>query len=237
MERSEVIAKLKQHEAELKRLGVEHLYLFGSTARGEARVDSDVDLFFDHPEGSLGLFELMDVKDAAARILGAQNRHHDAAQLASGSARADRGLGSASVLMAEPSPVPRLTDIIEAVELIRSEMAGVTLKAFEPDRRKRWLVERGIEIISEASRHLPDDLKSRHPEIPWPKVAGIGNVLRHDYKQVAHDVLWHVVHDDLPPLERSAARNWRGCLSGQIPTAVAGRRRRKFIAAVFLRSG
>jgi uncharacterized protein len=69
MERSEAIAKLKQHEAELKRLGVEHLYLFGSTARGEAREDSDVDLFFDHPEGSLGLFALMDVKEAAARIL------------------------------------------------------------------------------------------------------------------------------------------------------------------------
>jgi predicted nucleotidyltransferase len=70
MERSEAVTKLKQHEAELKRLGVEHLYLFGSTARGEAREDSDVDLFFDHPEGSLGLFALMDVKEAAARILG-----------------------------------------------------------------------------------------------------------------------------------------------------------------------
>ena len=104
--------------------------------------------------------------------------------------------------MAEPSLVPRLTDIIEAVELIRSEMVGVTLEAFEPDRRKRWLVERGIEIISEASRYLPDELKARHPEIPWPKVAGIGNVLRHDYEHVAHDVLWHVVRDDLPPLEK-----------------------------------
>ena len=40
------------------------------------------------------------------------------------------------------------------------------------------------------------------PEIPWPKVAGIGNVLRHEYEDVAHDVLWHVVQDDLPPLER-----------------------------------
>ncbi len=69
MERSEAIARLKQHEAELRRLDVEHLYLFGSTARGEAREDSDVDLFFDHPVGSLGLFALMDVKEAAARIL------------------------------------------------------------------------------------------------------------------------------------------------------------------------
>jgi uncharacterized protein len=70
MDRDAAIARLKEHEAELKRLGVEQLYLFGSTARGEAREDSDVDLFFDHPLGSLGLFELMDVKDAAARILG-----------------------------------------------------------------------------------------------------------------------------------------------------------------------
>ena len=70
MDRDAAITKLKEHEAELKQLGVEHLYLFGSTARGEAHEDSDVDLFFDHPLGSLGLFELMDVKDAAVRILG-----------------------------------------------------------------------------------------------------------------------------------------------------------------------
>jgi predicted nucleotidyltransferase len=72
MRRDLTIAKLKEHEAELKQLGVEHLYLFGSTARDEARNDSDVDLFFDHPEGSLGLFELMDIKDAAERILGSK---------------------------------------------------------------------------------------------------------------------------------------------------------------------
>ncbi len=71
----------------------------------------------------------------------------------------------------------------------------------EHDRRKRWLVERGIEIISEASRRLSPALKARHPEIPWSKVAGIGNVLRHLYEDVAHDILWHVVRHDLLPLE------------------------------------
>lgn len=70
MQRAAAIAALKAHEAEFKQLGVEHLFLFGSTARDEALEDSDIDLFFDHPEGSLGLFALMDVKDAAARILG-----------------------------------------------------------------------------------------------------------------------------------------------------------------------
>jgi predicted nucleotidyltransferase len=70
MERSEAISRLEAHEAELRRLGVEHLFLFGSTARGDARVESDVDLFFDHPKGSIGLYELMDLKEAASRILG-----------------------------------------------------------------------------------------------------------------------------------------------------------------------
>ena len=69
-DREAAITELKAHAAELRKLGVEHLYLFGSTARGEARQDSDVDLFFDHPEGSIGLYELIDLKEAATRILG-----------------------------------------------------------------------------------------------------------------------------------------------------------------------
>jgi uncharacterized protein with HEPN domain len=72
-----------------------------------------------------------------------------------------------------------LTDIIEAIERVNGVLADVSLEAFENDWQRQWLVERGVEIISEASRHLPDDLKARNPEIPWQKVAGIGNVLRH----------------------------------------------------------
>jgi predicted nucleotidyltransferase len=72
MKRDDAISRLRAHEADLKRLGVEHLYLFGSTARGEARDDSDVDLFFDYERGKFGLFELMDVQERAADILGSQ---------------------------------------------------------------------------------------------------------------------------------------------------------------------
>ena len=65
----EVIIKLRQHEAELRRLGIERLFLFGSTLRGETRADSDVDLFFDHIRGELGLYELMDIKELAHTVL------------------------------------------------------------------------------------------------------------------------------------------------------------------------
>lgn len=105
--------------------------------------------------------------------------------------------------MATHSLIPRLTDMIEAIARIRSVIAETSLEAFETDWQKRWLVERGFEILSEASRHLPNNLKTRHPEIPWSKVAGIGNVLRHDYERVAPDVLWKLAQTDLYILEKA----------------------------------
>ena len=102
--------------------------------------------------------------------------------------------------METPSPIPRLTDIIEAIAHIQAEMSGVPLEYFENDWRRRWIVERGIEIISEASRRLPAEMKARYPEIPWRKVAGIGNILRHEYQR-GSTVLWRVVQDDLSPLD------------------------------------
>ena len=60
----------------------------------------------------------------------------------------------------------RLTDIIEAIERIRGVLGEMSLEAFEVDWQKQWLVERGVEIISEASRHLTSELKARHPSIP-----------------------------------------------------------------------
>jgi len=70
MHRDDAIARLRAHEAELRGMGVLGLFVFGSTARDEARGDSDVDLFFDYERGRFGLFRLMEVKHYASRILG-----------------------------------------------------------------------------------------------------------------------------------------------------------------------
>ena len=72
MTRDEAMRRLKQSEADLKRAGVTHLYLFGSTVRDEARPDSDVDLFFDFDREDFGIFDLMDAKALASEILGAK---------------------------------------------------------------------------------------------------------------------------------------------------------------------
>ena len=100
------------------------------------------------------------------------------------------------------SSIPRLTDIVEAIERIHIVLGDLSLEEFEKDWQRQWLVERGIEIVSEASRHLTDELKARHPAIPWQKVAGIGNVLRHNYENIAAPVIWKLAQTDLPALEK-----------------------------------
>ncbi len=104
--------------------------------------------------------------------------------------------------MVERSLVLRLTDIVEAIERIRQKLQGVSIEAFEDDWERQWLIERGVEIISEASRHLSSEMKGRHPEIPWQKIAGIGNVLRHSYEKIAAPVMWKLAIDDLDSLEQ-----------------------------------
>jgi hypothetical protein len=58
------------------------------------------------------------------------------------------------------SPVLRLTDIVETIERIHGVLGDISLETFESDWQRQWLVERGVEIISEASRHLAEELKS-----------------------------------------------------------------------------
>jgi uncharacterized protein with HEPN domain len=85
------------------------------------------------------------------------------------------------------SPEVRLLDIIKAIEHSYRTMAGISLEGFQGDLDRRRIVE----IISEASRKLTNGMKDRHPEIPWRKVAGIGNILRHDYEDVSANALWN----------------------------------------------
>ncbi|WP_029649992.1 nucleotidyltransferase [Methylocystis sp. SB2] len=70
MKREDAVDRLRKRQADLQKLGVKSLYMFGSTAQDRAGESSDVDLFFDYEKGRFGLFELMDVKEFAARILG-----------------------------------------------------------------------------------------------------------------------------------------------------------------------
>lgn len=108
--------------------------------------------------------------------------------------------------MAQRRIEPVLAEISEALNGIAQATAGKTLDDFRSDWLLRHGVERGIEIISEAARHLPDPLLELAPEIPWKQIRGIGNVLRHEYHKTSDPLVWAVVTESLPQLRRAIER-------------------------------
>jgi uncharacterized protein with HEPN domain len=94
-----------------------------------------------------------------------------------------------------------LRDILQHIQLAEQFVKGADYAAFHGDLRTVYAVTRCLEIISEASRRLPEDLKRRHPSIMWRQIAGAGNVYRHNYEDVAAQYLWETVKRDLPLLK------------------------------------
>jgi uncharacterized protein with HEPN domain len=112
--------------------------------------------------------------------------------------------------MASPEVAARLEDILEAIATIGSYTVGKTEADYEAERMLRDAVERNIERISEASRHIPRCLKAARPEIPWRRVASIGNILRHAYPIVDDSLIWEIVVRDLPPLKAAVEQMLAG---------------------------
>ncbi|MGH7041400.1 MAG: HepT-like ribonuclease domain-containing protein [Acetobacteraceae bacterium] len=96
--------------------------------------------------------------------------------------------------------------ILDAIVNIEADIAGHDFDSFRADRRARQLAERNLEIISEASRRLPEEMKGTERGIPWEAIAGIGNMLRHDYHRSHPTVLWETCRKDLAPLKAAVAR-------------------------------
>ena len=96
-----------------------------------------------------------------------------------------------------------LVDIRDAITEIRRATQDKTLVDFEASWLLRHGVQRGIEIISEASKGIPETLKETQPEIPWRTIRSVGNVLRHEYHRIVDTVIWAVVTDELPKLQQA----------------------------------
>lgn len=89
-----------------------------------------------------------------------------------------------------------------AISEIRKLLEGKSVNSLMSDAATRAAFERFLEILSEASRHIPDDLKEEFSEIPWRQVADLGNFIRHVYHKVDMEVLWSIYENDLDPLEK-----------------------------------
>jgi uncharacterized protein with HEPN domain len=99
----------------------------------------------------------------------------------------------------DPAELP-LRDILHHIDLAEAFLDGFEYATFQTDIRTVYAVTRCLEIISEASRRLPDALKARHSLIAWKQMAAAGNVYRHEYEDVAAHYVWDTVQGDLKSL-------------------------------------
>ena len=107
--------------------------------------------------------------------------------------------------MPSKSPAQRLTDILENIQAITDFTMNMTFENYIADRKTVYAVTRALEIISEASRRLPNELKQRHREIDWVGVAAAGNVSRHEYENVDDELVWYTIQHELEPLRQAVA--------------------------------
>ena len=100
-----------------------------------------------------------------------------------------------------PTMRDRIAHMLDAIASIRRLRAGASDEEIRHDPIRRAALERFFEIISEASRHVPEDGRAAHPHIPWKRIAGIGNILRHAYDGVDIDLLLNTAGAELDALE------------------------------------
>lgn len=79
-------------------------------------------------------------------------------------------------------------------------MGGHSRAELETNRQLNLALVRLLEVVGEAAARVPDECRRRHPEIPWQDIADLRNRLIHGYDSIDLDVLWMILHDDLPPL-------------------------------------
>lgn len=95
-----------------------------------------------------------------------------------------------------------ISDMLESANKGISFVKGFTLNKFREDEKTQFALIRAIEIIGEASKKVPQDVKNQYSEIPWREVGGMRDKLIHDYFGVNVDVVWKTAKEDLPALKK-----------------------------------
>ena len=93
-------------------------------------------------------------------------------------------------------------DILECIVKIENYTKGFEFESFATTPMVIDAVVRNIEIIGEASKNIPDEIKQKHSQIPWKKMAGIRNRIVHEYFGVDISIIWFILSKELAPLKK-----------------------------------
>lgn len=95
-----------------------------------------------------------------------------------------------------------LNDICQALDRIEQYINNLSFDAFSDDQKSVDAVTRNLEIIGEAANRLPDEFKERYSQIEWYKVVGLRHRIVHEYFGIDLEIIWQILHKDLPELKR-----------------------------------
>lgn len=99
-----------------------------------------------------------------------------------------------------------LEDILESIGLIESYVKGMDAKSFAGDRKTVDAVVRNFEIIGEAVKSIPADIREKHQGVDWSGMIGLRNRIAHEYFGLSLPIIWKIVADDLPKLKKEIAQ-------------------------------
>ena len=94
-----------------------------------------------------------------------------------------------------------LKDILATIDAIEGFIAGMNLATFQADDKTVSAVARKLEIIGEAAKQIPDDVRQNHPGVPWKEMAGMRDKLIHFYFGVDHQLVWKAIKERLPQIK------------------------------------
>jgi uncharacterized protein with HEPN domain len=93
-----------------------------------------------------------------------------------------------------------LEDIRSAAQKARDFASGLSFTAFAADEKSVFAVVRALEIVGEAAKRIPQDVRDANPDVPWRAMAGIRDKLIHDYTSINLEIVWKTLEEDLPEL-------------------------------------